>query len=472
MHSPLEPMLKPDLCVIGGGTAGHALALAAAALGLGCTLVDEREQLGAGQAADLAAGMTLAAAHAHARAAARGGAATFDLPALRRTIAAAVSTATRNNSADRLRALGVTVIRSTARFADRETVITADAAIRARRFVVATGAHYARPVVEGGGGPVLLMPDDVGRLDAVPPRLVVVATVAAGYAFAQCFRRLGSAVTLVDRIPAAGAFDGELLDVVRASLTRDGVIVHLERNGDRLEATGSALRLSIGGGPSMALDASHVLLADAPQPTSEGLKLDHAGVRCRAGAPLVRADLRTSNSRIFAIGDVLGPLTPSEAAIPVQVGLVLRSAFFRQPVRFRADHVARTLMTEPPIAEVGALRETRPSRSNPPTRVLRWPYAENASAVAAGDTTGEVKVRASGRGAVLGVGIVGAQAGELIVPWSLAIARDIPVGAMAALPVHASSYSDLSRRAALTFVAGQLRSPWVRRILAVMRKLG
>lgn len=467
MHSRLDRMLKPDLCVIGGGTAGHALALAAAALGLGCTLVDEREHLGAGQAADLAAGMTLVAAHARATV----GGTPFDFPALRRTIAAAVSTASRNYSADRLRALGVTVIRSTARFADRETVMTADAAIRARRFVVATGARYVRPVVEGSGGPVLLMPDDIGRLDTVPPRLVVVATVAAGYAWAQCFRRLGSIVTLFDKIPAAGAFDGELLDVVRASLRRDGVTVYLDRNNDRLEAAGATLRLSIGGAPSIALDATHVLLADAPEPMSEALKLDHAGVRCRAGAPVVRADLRTSNGRIFAIGDVLGPLTPSEAAIPVQVGLVLRSAFFRQAVRYRADHVARTLMTDPPVAEVGTLRGSRPP-SHPPTRVLRWPYAENASAVAAGTTGGEIKIRASERGAVLGVGIVGAHANELIVPWSLAVARDIPLGAMASVPISAFSFSDLSRRAALTFVAGQLRSPWVRRILAIMRKLG
>ena len=106
------------------------------------------------------------------------------------------------------------------------------------------------------------------------------------------------------------------------------------------------------------------------------------------------------------------------------------------------------------------------------SRLYRWPFAENGRAIATEDRAGHVKIRATPGGRVVGAGIVGPNADDLIVPWTLAITRAIPLNVVAALPVAALSTSDVSRRAAVIFVAGRLRSPWIKRLVSLLQKLG
>ncbi len=437
----------PDLCVIGGGPAGFAMASAAVGLGLSCILIDEGPRLGRSQAADLAADILLAARPGDTWA------------ALRDRAGRAIAARAPQHDAARLRAMGVTVLGERARFLDPDTLAAGVASIRARRFVVATGAAAVPPPADAARG--LLTPEALPTLDAVPPRLAVLGGTAAALEWAQLFARLGAAVTLAGPAPAVA--DPEFLDAIRNALARDGVETRWGDEIDRIAGNGAAARHDPGRG---TVTAGHVLAAGFRAPRVADLGLDRAGVGVEAGAPVVRGDLRTRNPRVYAIGDVLGG-TGGASAIPVQVGLVIRAAFFRQPVRYRPERVPTVVRTSPALARVGWSEAEARDRAGA-VAVHRWPLADAEGAAARGDVEGWVKVVATPGGTVLGVTVLGPGAGDLIVPWCVAVARNISLDAMASVP----GLADASRRAALSFVAGRLRRPWVRRTLGLLRRLG
>ncbi len=433
---------RPDLCVIGGGTAGHALAMAAAALGARCTLIDARARLGRGQASDLAETLFFAAATAHERGR------PFDLAALRDRIGQALAAQAPSYAAARLRSLGVTVITGTAAFADPRTVVVGGDGIRARRFVLATGAAAA---AEGGAASTLrdrVDSSDLLACVALPAALAIHATTPAGLEWAQALARLGSAVTLRCQPGATAPFDPELVDHVLAALRRDGVAIL------PTEATF----------PPAAVPA---MMVGRGAPAIAGLALATAGIALVDGAPHVDGALRTTNARVFAIGDVLGAHTAGAAAIPTQMARVLRGALFRQPVRASLPPVPLALRTAPALAQVGTL--TLDAARGAP-RILRFPLGETAGGAGLAGAGG-VKLVATAHGTILGAGIVAPGAADAIVPWSMAIATGLPLQRMAGLAVPPASVADGGRRAALGFVTTRLRSPWIRRLIGWARHL-
>lgn len=104
--------------------------------------------------------------------------------------------------------------------------------------------------------------------------------------------------------------------------------------------------------------------------------------------------------------------------------------------------------------------------------MLRWPYLENDRARAEGKTEGHIKVVTSRRGRILGATIVGAQAGELIATWTLAVGRKLNVSTIAAMTVAYPTLAEIGKRAAITFFGRSLTNPVTRRIIALLRFLG
>ncbi len=450
-----QDTLEPDLCVVGGGTAGSALALAAAGLGLACVLVERRLPLGRGAFADIVADELIAAG---------GG----DFAGLRGRIGRRVARAAPAVSVERLRAAGVRVLEASGRFADPVTLSAGPFTVRARRFALATGARPAVPAVPGLEVVRYRTPDALGGLAHLPERLVVIGADPRAAELAQAFRRLGSAVTLVGGPPPV---DPELWGHAEAALRRDGVDL---RPGPvlRVEPRGTGAAVTLGGDRPGTVEASDLLVADGAAPVTGGLGLSRAGIaRAADGGLVLRADLRTGNRRVFALGDVLGPLAAGPAGLPVQVGTVLRAGFLRQPVRYAPDRVARVLRTVPPLAETG-LGEAEARRRHRMAGVFRAPLADAERGFGAADAPGHLKVVTGAGGRVLGAGIVGPRAEDLLGPWVLAVSAGLTLGAVATAPFAQPSLSDASRRAALAYLTARLRSPFVKRLMAVVRRLG
>jgi pyruvate/2-oxoglutarate dehydrogenase complex dihydrolipoamide dehydrogenase (E3) component len=224
----------------------------------------------------------------------------------------------------------------------------------------------------------------------------------------------------------------------------------------------------LAGGEGIA--CSHLFLATGRRAVTENLGLDEAGIAHDARGIKVDASLRTSNKRVYAVGDVAGGPQFTHVA-NYQAGLVIRSILFRLPVRVDYDSMPWVTYTDPELAQIG-LDEARARARRRDIRVLRWPYAENDRAHTERETEGFIKVIATARGRILGATIVGAQAGEMANLWSLALARGLGMRALAGFVSPYPTLGELGKRAATSFFTPRLTGPWVRRTVEFMRVFG
>jgi pyruvate/2-oxoglutarate dehydrogenase complex dihydrolipoamide dehydrogenase (E3) component len=180
--------------------------------------------------------------------------------------------------------------------------------------------------------------------------------------------------------------------------------------------------------------------------------------------------LRTSNRRVYALGDVTGGYQFTHMA-GYQAGIVLRNALFRLPAKVDTHAVPWVTFTDPELAQVG-LTEAAARAAAGDIRVLRRPFSENDRAQTELRTDGFVKLVTTRRGRVLGATIVGAQAGELVQLWGLAIARRLSVGAVAGMIAPYPTRGELNKRAAGGFYEPVLFGPRTRFVVRLLRWLG
>ena len=140
-------------------------------------------------------------------------------------------------------------------------------------------------------------------------------------------------------------------------------------------------------------------------------------------------------------------------------------------MRADSDAVPSLIGTDPELAQAG-LSEAEARKRGLKMRILRWPYHDNDRAQAERETHGHIKVITTTKGKIVGVTIVGAQAGELISMWTLAISQGLNIRAMADVPLPYPTLSEIGKRAAIEYFAPSLTSPGVRRIIALLRIFG
>lgn len=470
--------LTPDICVVGAGAGGIALATAAAAFGVSVVLV-ERDRLGGGSGPLATRALVEAAAAAQAmRASGRLGL-TAEAPQtspaqLRDHIQRTLAADTANHSEERLAALGIRIIRGEARFANRSTIMVEDRPIKARRFVIATGARPRPPALPGLATVPCLDVDALSDLTRLPERPVVLGGNATAVALAQALHRLGGRATLVTPEKLLPEHDDEAATLVRRRLLREGLALHEGSEPIRAERSRAGLRLVLSG-PSgeVVVDGTHLLASDVPQPEIAALDLELAGIRHDATGITVDKGLRTANRRVYAIGACAGGAAKAGAdqAGDDHAGLVLRSILFRLPVRIEPTQVPRVAWCRPEIAAIGLAEDAARAKAGA-LQVLRWPFAEAAGARAAGEAEGFVKLFADRKGRILGVTIVADGAGELIAPWCVAAKAGMTLAEMADVVMPALSRADASRRAALSTHMASTTDPRLRRLIGFLRRFG
>ena len=189
---------------------------------------------------------------------------------------------------------------------------------------------------------------------------------------------------------------------------------------------------------------------------------------CRFNAGWI---LRTTNKRVFATGDVAGDHQFTHVA-GYHAGIVIRNALFSLPAKANHDAVPWVTYTDPEIAHVGLTEAQAREKHGHAIRVVRWSFAENDRAQAERRTEGLVKAVTTRRGRVLGCAIVGAHAGELILPWVLAISAGLKIGTLAQTIAPYPTFSEVSKRAAGGFYTPSLFSERTRRLVRFLRLLG
>ncbi|MEQ1718399.1 MAG: FAD-dependent oxidoreductase [Hyphomicrobium sp.] len=470
--------LNVDLCIIGAGSGGLSVAAAAAAFGQRVVLIEKHKMGGdclnygcVPSKALLAAGK-----RAHAmRTSAKFGIAPVD-PLIDHTavydhVHGVIGAIAPNDSVERFNGLGVRVITAAGRFVDRQTVEAGEYLITARRFVIATGSAPVVPPIDGLKDIVYFTNETIFDNARKIPHLIVIGGGPIGLELAQAHRRLGSEVTVVEGMKAMGKDDPELAAVVLTRLREEGIDIREGSVVSRVAGGNGAVTVTVKMGDTTgSIEGTHLLVAAGRRPNIADLGLDAAGIKFEKKGITVDAGLRTSNKRVFAIGDVAGGLQFTHVAND-HAGLVIRRALFRLPAKTTGRIVPWVTFTDPELAHAGLL-ETEARDKHGKINVLRWPYHENDRAQAEHETVGHIKVVTSAKGDILGVSIVGAHAGEIIQMWVLAMSQKLKIKAMTDWISPYPTYSEINKRAAFRYYAAAASNPFVRKVISLLAKLG
>ena len=473
-----------DLCIIGAGSGGLSLAASTVQLGLKVVLI-EKHKMG-GDCLNYGCVPSKALIAAARRAHQMRSAGVFGLRpvdpqidprAVHDHVKSVIAAIAPNDSVERFTGLGVHVIQAAARFVDRSTVAAGDKIIRAGRFCIATGSSPAVPPIPGLDQVPYFTNETI--FDNFRPigHLIVIGGGPIGIELAQAHLRLGAQVTVLEGLKALGKDDPELTDVVLKRLGEEGLVIREGAKVERIEGRGGAVRVTIATAEGVThVDGTHLLVATGRKPNLGDLNLDAAGIKFDRRGIQVDNGLRTSNPKVFAIGDVIGGLQFTHVA-NYHAGIVFRRILLRRLASLvggatvRDDHLPWVTYTEPEIANVG-LTEDQARAKHSQINVYRWPFHENDRAQAERETDGFVKVVTDAKGKILGAGMVGEHAGELIQMWSLAIAQGMKIPAMTQWVSPYPTLSEVNKRAALGYYATKAASPLVRRVVNLLKAFG
>jgi pyruvate/2-oxoglutarate dehydrogenase complex dihydrolipoamide dehydrogenase (E3) component len=465
-----------DVAVIGAGAAGLSVTAVAAQLGLRVALI-ERGRMGGDclNTGCVPSKALLAAAHAAQAAASAGrlgvrAAVQVDWAAVQAHVAGVVAGIAPMDSAARFTGLGAEVIAGQARFVARDALAVDGRRLSARRIVVAAGGRAAVPPIEGLAEVGFLTTERLFSLAQPPEHLLILGGGPIGLEMAQAHAGLGCRVTVVEAGRIAGREDVELAEGLGEVLRGQGVALLEGAKVARVEA-GPVLVLADG----RRIAGSHLLVATGRVANTEGLGLEAGGVEASAAGIRTDTGLRSvSNRRVFAVGDIADPVGIGPRAFThvgsYHAGIVVRRALFRLPAKLDYRALPRVTYTAPELAQVG-MTEAEARAAGHDVRVLRWPLAENDRAQAERRTEGLVKLVVTRRGRVLGAGILAEHAGEMVGAWTLAIARRIPLSAMAGMIVPYPTRAEAGKRAAGGFFVARLFSAGTRRLVGLLRHL-
>jgi pyruvate/2-oxoglutarate dehydrogenase complex dihydrolipoamide dehydrogenase (E3) component len=471
--------LSADICVIGAGSAGLSVAAGAAQMGARTVLIEAAKMggdclnTGCVPSKSLIAAARAAATIRHAdRFGVQAGEPCVDFGAVNRHVHDVIAAIAPHDSVERFTGLGCTVIQARARFLDDRTVEADGQRIQARRFVVATGSRAGVPPIPGLDGVPFFTNETLFDNSRLPGHLLVIGGGPIGCEMAQAHRRLGAGVTVLDRGNVLPKDDPELVAVVRNALLADGIELMENAQIRRVERRDDGLAVVAGeGAQERAIEGSHLLVAAGRRPNVDDLGLEAAGVRYTPRGIEVDARLRTSNRRIFAAGDVAGGYQFTHLA-GYHAGIVLRNALFRLPSKADTRALPWVTYTDPELAHVGLTEAQAREAHGKAVRVLRAEFAGNDRAQAERATEGLIKVVVGKRGHVLGASIVGAHAGELILPWVLAIGQRLKIGALAGVIAPYPTLSEISKRAAGSYYTPTLFGPRTRALVRLLGRLG
>ncbi len=475
----MAELLTPDICVIGAGSGGLTVAAAAAAFGVPVVLIEKGRMGGDCLNYGCVPSKALIAAAKHADAFRHGAAfgiaaaePAVDFAKVHDHIHDVIAGIAPHDSVERFTGLGVRVVEDAARFTDSKTVIAGDITVRPRRFVIATGSSPSAPPIPGLDSVGYLTNETIFDLTERPKHLIIIGGGPIGIELAQAHRRLGADVTVLEAFTPLGKDDPEHAAIVLQRVRDDGVVI---RDGIKIvnvaeTETGIAVILQDDSGDER-IEGSHLLVAAGRKPNVDGLGLEEAGIAHDRSGITVDGGLRSTNSAVYAIGDVAGGLQFTHVA-GYHAGLVVRSILFRLPAKENRDLIPWATFTDPALAHVGRTDVQARDRYGDAIRVLKWSYEENDRARAERRTEGRIMVVTDKRGRILGVDIVGISAGEIINLWALAIASKLRIKHLTGFVSPYPTLSEISRRAAITYYTPSLSNPWLRRIIRWLRVFG
>ncbi len=474
--------IKTDILVIGAGSGGLSVAAGAVQMGAKVVLLEGHKMggdcLNYGCVPSKALIASGKAAYGQSHASAYGVADVvpqIDYAAAKDHVADVIAQIAPVDSVERFEGLGVHVIQEFGEFVSPTEVRAGPHLISARRIVIATGSRPFVPPIPGLDSVEVHTNETIFELRARPDHLLIIGGGPIGMEMAQAHVRLGCKVTVIEGAKALGKDDPELAEVVLDSLKGEGVEIAEGAKVSEVRALGGEAPDQARGGVEVIAEdgrrftGSHLLIAVGRKANTEKLNLEVAGIEPTRTGIKVDDSLRTSNKRVYAIGDVAGGLQFTHVA-GYHAGVIIRSMLFGLPSKAKTVHIPWATYTDPELAQVGLTEAQARAEHGGKLEVVRFDIHHNDRAIAERKTTGFIKVMVV-KGRPVGVSIVGPQAGELITLWSLAIANRLKMSQIAAMVAPYPTISEVNKRAAGAYFTPRLfDNPTVKRVVGLVQR--
>lgn len=468
--------LEPDLLIIGGGSGGLSVAAGAVQMGASVVLLEGGKMGGDCLNYGCVPSKALIAAGKHAHAMTTG--APFgitpvvpevDYAKAKDHVRSVIAGIEPLDSVERFEGLGVKVITKYGRFISETEVQAGDTVIKARRIVISTGSSPFVPPIPGLDGVPHYTNEDIFELRDKPKHLIVIGGGPIGMEMAQAHLRLGCKVTVLEGFKALGKDDPEMAAIALERLRAEGLEIVEGAMASQISGKAGAITVETKDGAKFK--GSHLLMAVGRKPNLDRLDLDKAGIAFDRPGITVDAGMKTSNSRVYAIGDIAGGPQFTHVA-GYHAGVIIRSALFGLPSKATNAHIPWATYIDPEMAQVGMTEAEAREAHGAKLEVLRFDYAENDRARAELATTGLIKVMVV-KGRPVGASIVGKQAGEHIQLWSLVIANKLKIGAVAAMVSPYPIIGEISKRAAGQYYTPRLfQNERIKKVVRFVQKFG
>ncbi len=459
-----------DLCVIGGGSAGLSMTAGAAMLDRNVLLFEGAEMGGdclnhgcVPSKAILKAGK-IAQAH-------RSGTAfgitpvepKVDWEAVKAHVKDVIETIAPIDSVERFEGLGATVITEYAKFVDANTVESETTRVRAKRFVISVGSRASAPPIPGLDKVDYATNENIFSLETFPKHLLVIGAGPIGLEMGQTFRRLGAEVTIIDIAAPLGRNEPEHAKVLVDALASEGVTFHAPAMTKEVRKTKSGVEVELEDGT--VIKGSHILVAAGRAPVVEGLGLESAGIKFDRRGIDVDGNLRTSNKKVYAAGDVAKGMGGLTHIAGHHAGSLFKN-FFMLPQGLnkgfstaQTDRMPAAVYTEPELANIGLSEVAAREKFGDVVKAVEFHFDENDRGIAERSTKGGVKIIIGKRGKILGGSIVGAHAGEMIHMLSVAMTGKMKLSALAQIISPYPTRSEAVKRAASSAYTESLFGP-------------
>lgn len=472
-----KQVIRADIAIIGAGSGGLSVAAGAAQMGAKVVLIEKgkmggdclnygcvpsKAMIAAGEAAEMVRTSGKFGVNGHEPA--------VDFAKVNAHVHDVIGGIAPHDSVERFESLGVKVIQAAGRFISKNEIEAGDFIIKARRFVVSTGSSAFVPPIPGLDEVPYLTNETVFNLTDRPEHLIIIGGGPIGIEMAQAHRRLGAKVTVVEGLSIMGNDDPEAVDVVRQRLIAEGIDIREQAKVESVIPEGNGVSVLVSHeGKSERVDGSHLLLAVGRRANVANLGLEEADIDYSPRGIEIDKRLRTSNKRVFAIGDVAGSYQFTHVA-GYHAGIVIRNAMFNLPSKVDVKAVPWVTYTDPELAHVG-LSEAAAKEQGLEFKAVSFGFDGNDRARAERATEGFIKAVIGKKGKILGATIVGRHAGELILPWVLAVQKGLKASDMAGIIAPYPTLGEVSKRVAGAYYTPALFSDRTKTVVGLMQRL-
>lgn len=466
--------IKTDVLIIGAGSGGLSVAAGAAQMGADVVLLEGHKMggdcLNYGCVPSKALIATGKAAYGQQHAVQYGvadAAGAVDYAAAKDHVADVIAQIAPVDSQERFEGFGINVIREYGRFISENEVQAGNKVITARRIVIATGSSPLVPPIPGLASVPYETNETLFELREKPEHLLIIGGGPIGMEMAQAHIRMGCKVTVIEGAKALGKDDPELAQVVLDALRGEGVVIEEDALAAEIRGTAGAIEVEAKDG--RLFKGSHLLMAVGRKANTDKLDLGKADIEPTRSGIKVDDGLRTTNRRVYAIGDVAGGLQFTHVA-GYHAGVIIRSMLFGLPSKAKTAHIPWATYTDPELSQVGLTEAQAQAQHGSKLEVIRFHYTHNDRAIAERKTSGFIKVMVV-KGRPVGASIVGYQAGELINLWALALANGMKMSQIAAMVAPYPTIGEINKRAAGAYFSPRLfESDTIKRVVGFVQR--